>query len=135
MSAKSIVRSFYESDLANNADLIPQFFHTDCELHWNSSQGFTILKYDDIKTFFDGIRVSYISLRFQMSHLLEDGNFVSNRHTLYAKTIEDPDNEQALAHFMSIWEVKDGKLYRSYEISQLANENAINSNSFSEIKV
>ncbi len=135
MSAKTIVKSFYESDLANDASLIPEFFHKDCELHWNSSQGFSILNYEDIKTFFDGIIASYLSLRFKMSHVLEDGNFVSTRHTLFAKTIEDPENEQALAHFMSIWEVKDEKLYRCYEISQLTNENALASGSFSEIKV
>lgn len=135
MSAKELVKRFYESDLANDSKLIPQFFHKDCEMHWNSSRGFSILKYDDIIDFFEGIRGSFHLLRFQISHLLEDGNYVTSRHTLYGKTIEDPENEVPMAHYATIWEVKEGKLYRGYEISQLTDEKAISSNSFSEIKI
>lgn len=135
MSPKELVKSFYKSDLANNASLIPQFFHEDCELHWNSSKGFTILKYNDIVEFFRGVTESYNVLRFQISHLLEDGNFVTSRHTLFGCTIEDPDNEIPMAHFTAIWEVKDSKLYRCYEISQLTDEKALESNSFSEKKI
>jgi len=135
MSPKELVRSFYESDLANDSSLIPHFFHKDCELHWNSSKGFDILNYDGIVTFFKGITESFDSLRFQISHLLEDGNFVTSRHTLYGKMIEDPDNEVAMAHFTAIWEVKDSKLYRCYEISQLTDEKALDTNSFDESQV
>jgi ketosteroid isomerase-like protein len=122
MSAKEIVKAFYNSDLANDASVIPQFFHEDCELHWSSSQGFTLLKYDDIVTFFEGTRKSYDSLRFEFTHLIESSNTVVTRHTLIAKTIENPDTEIVLARFSTIWEIKDDKLYRGYEISQLADE-------------
>jgi hypothetical protein len=125
MSPKEIVKAFYDSDLANDEDVIPRFFHKDCELHWNSSQGFMLLKYDDIVTFFKGTRDSYNNLRFECSHLLEDKEFVTSRHTLYAHTIEDPDNEIALAHFLAIWELKDEKLFRCYEISQLYDEKTL----------
>ena len=135
MSPKDLVRNFYESDLANDASLIPKFFHQDCELHWNSSKGFTILNYTDIIAFFKGVTESYNSLRFQISHLLQDGDFVTSRHTLYGKTIEDPDNEVAMSHFTAIWEVKDSKLYKCFEISQLTDEKALESNSFSENKI
>ena len=42
------------------------------------------------------------------------------RHHVYAQTIEQPNNEVLLAHFISLLEVKDNKLYRCYELSQLA---------------
>lgn len=135
MSAKNIVKDFYESDLANDESAIPKFFHKDCQMHWNSSHGFMILDYNGIEDFFKGTRASYISLRFQFSHLLEEGSFVTSRHTLYAKTIENPENEIPLAHFTSIWEVKDNKLYRCHEISQQADEKTLEANSFSEIKI
>ncbi|MDO1500529.1 nuclear transport factor 2 family protein [Winogradskyella maritima] len=135
MTAKEVVKSFYNADLANDASIVQRFFHKDCELHWNSSRGFTILNYDDIVDFFVGTRDAYNSLRFQFSHILVDGNFVTTRHSLYAITIEQPEDEELLAHFTSIWEVKDHKLYRCYEISQLADEKTISSNSFKEIKV
>jgi len=135
MSPKELVKSFYASDLANDASLVPKIFHKNCELHWNSSQGFSVLKYSDIETFFEGVRESYNTLRFQFSHILEDDNFVTNRHTLFGRTIENPDNEVALAHFIAIWEIKDDKLYRCYEISQLTDDKALGANSYSEIKI
>ena len=72
-----------------------------------------------------------------MSHLLQDdnaGNYCV-RYTIYATTIEREEKEDALAHFISIWEVKDGKMYRCHEISQLADESSESLNSYAEIKV
>ena len=123
MSAKEIVLSFYESDLANDSKVISKFFDKDSELHWTSSQGFMLLKYDDIVTFFRGTRKSYTNLRFEFTHFLEAGNAVTTRHTLFGNMIEDPNTEVVLAHFSTIWEVKNGKLFRGYEISHQADEN------------
>jgi hypothetical protein len=122
MSSKDLVKAFYSADLANDSSIVPKFFHKDCELHWSSSQGFTLLKYEDISTFFEGARKSYDSLRFEFTHLLEIDSTVITRHTLFAKTIENPDVEVVLARYSTIWEVKDNQLYRGYEISQLADE-------------
>jgi len=87
MSAKELVKAFYDSDIANDSNIVSEFFHKDCELHWSSSKGFI------------------------------------TRHTLFVNPIENPDSEVVLARFCSIWEVKNNKLYRGYEISQLADEN------------
>ncbi|MFD1061777.1 nuclear transport factor 2 family protein [Winogradskyella litorisediminis] len=125
MSALKLLQDFYNSDVANNATLVSDFFHKDCELHWNSSNGFSLLKYNDVVAFFEGIRTSYDSLRFVHTHLFESGNQVTSRHHVYAQTIEDTDNESLLAHFIAIWEVKDNKLYRCYELSQLADEKTL----------
>jgi hypothetical protein len=135
MSAKALIKAFYDSDIANDANIVTEFFHKDCEMHWNSSHGYAFLNYNDIVAFFEGTRKSYNSLRFQHSHLTEENNFATSRHTLYAQTIENPDQEVALAHFISIWEVKDGKLYRCHEISQPADNKTLESKSFLEIKI
>ena len=123
MSSKEVVKAFYESDLANDANVVTQFFHKKCELHWDSSQGFVVLDYKGIKEFFKGTRQSYTSLRFEFTHFIEANEFVTTRHTLFGNTIEHPEFEAVLAHFSTIWEVKDGKLYRGFEISQPADEN------------
>ncbi|MDT0558678.1 nuclear transport factor 2 family protein [Ichthyenterobacterium sp. W332] len=122
MQALELVKSFYNSDLANDSDIIKTIFHKDCELHWTGSQGFMLLNYDGIVDFFEGIRKSYHQLRFEFSHLFEANDSVVTRHTLYAQTIENSESEMALGHFMAIWEVKDNKLFRCYEISQQADE-------------
>ncbi|MEZ4792867.1 MAG: nuclear transport factor 2 family protein [Gelidibacter sp.] len=134
MSPKKIVKHFYELDLAKDRDAISHF-HKDCQLHWNSSKGFVILDFDGINSMLEGIRKSYITFKYRLSHLLEDGNAVTARYTIYATPIENPDEEQPLAHFISIWEVKKGKLYKGYEISQLADEDSASIKTFSEIKI
>jgi len=135
MSAKEFVKSFYESNLANGIELAPKYFHKDCQLHWNSSSGYNVKDYDGIIQFFKHIKVSYHSVKVQISHLLEDGDHVTTRYTMFVSTIEDPENEQPLANFISIWELKEGKLYRGYEISQMVDDNIESYKSFSEIKV
>ncbi|AXT19991.1 nuclear transport factor 2 family protein [Flavobacteriaceae bacterium AU392] len=135
-SPKSIVRSFYNLDISTDGiESYKSFLHKDCELNWNSSKGYTKLLFDDIIALFNDIETSYESVRFQISHLLEDGAFVTTRYTLYVTPIEDTDNETALAHFITIWEVKDGKLYKGFEISQTADESLHSLNSYSEINI
>ncbi len=136
MTAKELVKAFYESDLANDATIVPRFFHKDCKMHWNSSHGFRLLNYNDIEDFFENTRKSYHNIRFEFTHLIETDALVTSRHTLFANTIEDPNFEQPLAHYSTIWEVKDNKLYRGYEISQQANETDLECmNSYAERKI
>ncbi len=135
MSPKQIVKSFYESDLANDSSVVSTYIHKDCLLHWNSSTGYRIRNYSDLDSYFKNINKAYQSLRVQISHLLQDEHQVTIRYTMFVSTIEDPENELPLANFISIWEIKDGKLYRGYEISQMADDNLESYKSFSEIKV
>ncbi len=72
MKPIDIVKNFYDSDLANDETIVAKYFHKECELHWNSSHGYMLLKYNDIVTFFEGTRKAYNSLRFDFSHVLKD---------------------------------------------------------------
>lgn len=134
MKAKKVLKRFYELDLAKEEDAIA-YFHEDCQLHWNSSQGFTILDYEGFKSMLEDIRKSFISFKYRLSHLLEDGKTVTARYTIYVTPIETPNEEEPLAHFIAIWQVKKGKLFKGYEISQLANEDPASIISYSEIKI
>lgn len=135
MSPKEIVKAFYESDLANNTNLLSDYFHKECLRHWNSSTGYKVVDYNGMEKFFEHIQGAYSSITAQISHLLQDENQVTIRYTLFVTPIEDPEHEQPLANFISIWEVKDGKLFRGYEISQVADDNVESYKSFLEIKV
>ena len=132
---KNIVQNFYNSSLSDGVDIFENFLHEDCKLHWSSSKGFNILSRKEISNIFKDIEKSYYSVRFHISHLLQDGNFVTTRYTLYVCTIENTEEEIPLAHYITIWEIKDGKLYHGYEISQPADDSVLSLNSFSEIKV
>ncbi len=130
MSSKKVVKHFYDLDLAKDEDVMSHF-HKDCQLYWNSSQGFLLKNYEDIEEMVQSIRKAYLSFKYRLSHLLEDGKTVTARYTIYVTPIENPDEEQPLAHFISIWEIKKGKLFKGYEISQLADEDPISLKSFS----
>ena len=134
MSAKKVVKAFLDSDLAKDKNVI-DFFHKDCELKWHSTKGYTKLKREGIANMLKGVQQSFHSFKYRLSHLLEDGNTVTARYTIYVTPIERPEKEDVLAHFISIWEVKDGKLYRGFEISQLADTSSESLNSYAEIKV
>lgn len=130
MSAKAIVEAFYNLDLVKAENAI-DMFDKNCQLHWNSSKGYNALNYDAIKNKLQEIRKSFVSFTYKLSHLLEDNNTVTARYTAYAATIERPDKTEAIAHFISIWEVKDGLLYKGFEISQLFDENPSSLSSYS----
>ncbi|WP_452224503.1 nuclear transport factor 2 family protein [Lacinutrix chionoecetis] len=134
MSAKTIVKAFYDSNLATDENVI-DMFHKDCVLNWNSSKGFSSLDKEDIVGRLAAIRKSYLSFTYRLSHLLENENTITARYTVYCTVIERPLKEEPLAHFISIWEVKDKKLYRGYEISQLLDDSIENLTSFSEINL
>lgn len=134
LTGKELVRGLYESDFFNDVSLLEKYLHPEAELYWNASTGFSKMTYSDIATMSSEMGRSFISLRPSVSHVLEDGNTVSIRLTYYVKTIENPDEEVGIIHFMAIWELKDGKLYKGFQISQPSDDDPQNIDAHSRIK-
>jgi len=131
MNATEVVKAFYESDLANSTEVIDLCFSRNCKIHWHGSNGFSTINYDGFKALFEEIKRAYQTLRFEISHFLQDGNRVVVRYTSYVTTIENPNEEQALAHFFAIWKVSNGKIIEGHQMSQLADNSSESLNSFS----
>jgi hypothetical protein len=134
ISAKEVVRGFYKSDLLKDETVLEKYFHPEAILIWNSDDGLTIMHNQELIAFFLEIRRTYFDLRLEVSHLLADDNHVTIRYKYYVRTIENPDEELGIAHFIAIWEVKDEKLYRGYQISQPVTDNDDTSKSYSKVK-
>ncbi|MFT7036520.1 MAG: hypothetical protein ACJA2S_005052 [Cyclobacteriaceae bacterium] len=134
-NAKEVVKGFYKSDLLKDETVLEKYFHPEAILIWNSDDGLTIMHNKDLIAFFKEIRRTYFDLRLEVSHLLADDNHVTIRYKYYVRTIENPDEELGIAHFIAIWEVKDAKLYRGYQISQPVTDNDDTSKSYSKVKV
>tara|TARA_A100000171_G_C2139293_1_gene153329 strand:- start:2836 stop:3249 length:414 start_codon:yes stop_codon:yes gene_type:complete len=134
-SAKDIVKNFYRTDILKDESVVETFFHKEIELIWNSTDGLSILHYTDLANFFTEARRSYNDLRIEVSHVLEDGGHVTIRYKYYIRTMENPDEELGIAHFICIWEVKDGKLYRGYQVSQPATDKDDTTESYGRVKV
>ena len=134
-TAKEVVRNFYLSDILGDPKVMKQYFHPEVVLIWNSSDGLSIMHFEDIVAFFSEIRRTYHDLRVEVSHLLQDDNHVTIRYKYYIRTIENPDEELGIAHFIAIWEVKDEKLYRGYQVSQPVTDNDDTTESYHKVKV
>lgn len=127
-SAKNLVREFYTSDL--NPELVGELLHPEAELFWNSSSGFKKMKYQDIVDMISEISKSFSSLRSDISHILKDNDNVCIRFTYHVRTMENPREELPMAHFIAIWEIRDGKLFKGHQISQPADDSPENLSSF-----
>jgi hypothetical protein len=119
MSAKEIVQEFYKSDALLENETVAKLLHKDVVLEWHSSKGFLKLHYKDIIELTNELGKAYVRSKARITHILEEDNTVAVRYSHYVKTIENPREEMLLAHFMVIWELKNNKLFRGYQMSQL----------------
>ena len=134
-SPKELVKEFHQADILVDETVLDNYFHKDLELIWNSMDGLTIMHYNDLIAFFSEIRRTYQDLRIEISHLLEDDNFVTIRYKYYITTLENPDEELGISHFIGIWEVKEGKMYRGHVISQPVTDQDDTTESYHQVKV
>lgn len=119
MGAKKIVMDFYKSDALIDSDIMASYLHPEILLNWHNSKGFLQLKCGEILALTHGLKIAYIRSKVRISHILAEGNLVSVRYSHFVKTLENPREEMLLAHMMVIWEIKDDKLFRGYQMSQL----------------
>lgn len=120
--AKEIVEKFYQSEFYKDEETLRNFLHPEVELSWYGTTGLKKLDLQGIAEISKGLAVSFDSLRAEIEKSLSSKEEVAIHFTYYVRTIENPDEEMPLAHFVAIWEVKDDKLYRGVQISQLGEE-------------
>ena len=76
-NAKNIVKKFYQTDFVTDAQAGKSLLHDDIVLIWNSTEGLTIMHQKEIVDTFEEISRTYEELRIEVSHVLEDENFVT----------------------------------------------------------
>lgn len=117
---KMIVENFYQSDFKDEGVL--DFLHPEVELSWYGTTGFRKLDISGIASISKELAASFDSLRAEIEKVVAKGDEVAIHFTYHVRTIENPDEEMPLAHFIAIWELKEGKLYKGVQISQLGEE-------------
>jgi hypothetical protein len=120
MGPKKFVQQFYKSDALIDAEVMAAYIHPDIRVEWQSSKGLIVLDREKLLSLTTELGRAYMRSKARISFLLQEGNFITVRYDHYIKTIENPREEMLLAHFMVIWELKDDKLYRGYQISQIS---------------
>ena len=132
-TTKAIVEKFYHWNAAEDIESTKAVLHDDVELFWNSTKGFRKYGKQQIIDLISDIKKEYKSIRVETSHFITDKNRAAVRLTYYVEPFEAPEEEIPLVHFMAIWEIKDGQLYKGYEMSHLADEHPDNIMSFSRL--
>lgn len=120
MTAKEFVQAFYKSEALIDSSVLKTFIHPEILLDWHSSVGFIQFNYDSLLKYSEQLQQAYVRSKVKISHIIEENDFVSVRFSHYVKTIENPREEMLLAHFMIIWQIKDDKLFRGYQMSQIS---------------
>lgn len=118
MKSKDIVLELYKADALLDQKIVSDLMHPEVSIDWNSSKGFIQMNYDDIVAFTIELSKSYIRSKIRISHVLQENGLVSLRYSHFVKTIENPREDMLLGTFFVIWEVKDNKLYRGFQMSQ-----------------
>lgn len=120
MTPKELVLDFYKNDLMLQKSEVTEFLHDDLIIEWNSSKGFVQMKKEDVLNLSDELSKAYVRSKMRITHIIAEDNIVSVRYSHFVKTIENPREEMLLAHFFVIWEIKDGKLFRGFQMSQFS---------------
>ncbi|MFM7017195.1 nuclear transport factor 2 family protein [Flavobacterium sp.] len=118
MTPKELVLDFYKNDLILNQSEVKEFLHPELIIEWNSSKGFVQMDFDDVLRLTSDLSKAYVRSKMRITHVIAEGQMVSVRYSHFVKTFENPREEMLLAHFFVIWEIKDNKLFRGYQMSQ-----------------
>jgi hypothetical protein len=119
MATKKMIQDFYKSDAFINSVVLDTFLHPEVVLEWNSSKGLIKMNRQELLSMADELSRAYVRSKVRISHLIKEDDTIAVRYSHFVKTIENPREEMLLAHFFVIWEIKDDKLFRGYQISQL----------------
>lgn len=122
IKSKEVVQKFYQSDFYKEEEVLKNFLHPDVELSWYGTTGFKKLDIEGIAEISKNLASSYDSLRAEIEKVVAKKDEVAIHFTYHVRTIENPEEEMPLAHFMAIWELRDGMLFKGVQISQLGEE-------------
>ncbi len=123
---KNLVKNFFESDFYKDTTQLETYLHPKVIVNWSSSAGHNVLNYNEFAAMATEMGKSFEALNCEVTHLLQENNFVTIRFSYTANTIEEPDEDIPIAHFIAIWEIKDQKLYKGFVMSQPGEEDVTN---------
>lgn len=120
MTNKEQIQKFYLEDGIRNVEALQALLHNDVILEWSSSDGLLSLNKEAILKLAEELKQNYSSSHIEITHLIEEDKQVVVKYNYKVTTIENPKEVMFIARFMVIWEFKDTKLFKGYQISQPA---------------
>lgn len=120
MTNKELIQKFYLEDGIRNVEVLKALLHDEVLLEWSSSDGLMLLQKEAILKIAAELKGNYDSSHIEITHLIEEENQVVVKYNHKVTTIENPKEVMFIARFIVIWEFKDNKLFKGYQISQPA---------------
>ena len=119
MATKKFIQDFYKSEALINSKLLETYLHPDFIMEWNGHNGILKMNKKEWLEYTLELERTYIRFKAKIIHLLVDKDLVSINYSLYVRIVENPREELYLTDFMTIWEMKDDKFYRCYQMSRV----------------
>lgn len=119
MNPKEFITAFYKSDALYNPVTMKDYLHDAIVFEWYSSKGFFSRDKSSLLQLAADLNKAYDSSVVHIHDVIAEEQKISVRYTHHASTIENPSQYIVLAHFIVHWELKDGKLFRGWQMSQL----------------
>lgn len=120
MNPNQIIEDFYQSGAAFDPHRIAAFLHEEASLDWHSSKGFLQLNRQALIDMAADMHRAYESSSVSIQSIVAQDQTVAIRYAQYGQTIENPSEEVLLGRFFAFWEVRDGKLFRGHQMSQVS---------------
>jgi hypothetical protein len=115
--SKEIVQKFYKSDALIDSEIIKDFLHPEVVVEWNSSKGLIQLNYDSLLNLSNDLSKAF---KVRISHIVSENDRISVRYSHFVKRLRIRE-KKCYWLTLVIWEIKDNKLFRGYQMSQLSN--------------
>lgn len=115
----TLITEYLHSDAFHSPEVMDSYLHPEATMEWQSTNGTLFLNRDQIIELITELNRAYESCKLDVSHVISDGHHVSARYSHYITTMENPKDLLLLAHFMCIWELREEKLYKCWQMSQL----------------
>lgn len=122
LESKEIVEKLYTSLFNGEDDLLNNYLHPNVNLTWYGTTGIRKLDYDGIHELREDLSRNFTSFKAEIEKTVREKDQIAIEFTYYVETIENLDEEIPLAHFIAIWELKDNKLFKGVQISQLGED-------------
>lgn len=118
MTNREKVDFLYKKDGIRNEVFLDKLLHDDFVLDWDSSQGNVKMSKQNIINLAIELNQNYIDSFIEISHFIEDENQIVVKYNHKVTTIEDPKEFVLIAKVVAIWEFKDDKIKKGYQISK-----------------
>jgi hypothetical protein len=115
---KDIIEFLYKNDGLRNTYFLNTIIPEDFTLEWYSSYGLGLLNKKAILNLAQELKQNFIESVFEISHFVHENDTFVVKYIHKVTSIENPKEYVLLAKMVPIWDFKDRKLHKGYQISK-----------------